>query len=135
MKRYLIDTNHWILMLHRGHKRIRERIDNIPVEQCWISSVAIAELYYGAERSQRAEENRHTVDLLIDGGVNILPFDVNHTFSFGSLRHILEKMGTPIGSYDLMMAAQATAEDMIIVTNNRREFERIPSLLIEDWTE
>jgi len=135
MKRYLIDTNIWVFMLHRKNERIKQRVDSLQADQCWISSIAVAELYYGAQNSKHPGENRNVIDTLLSGNINVLPFTEDHARSFGDIRFVLKRGGNLIGPYDLLMAAQARAEEMVIVTNNRKEFARVPTLRLEDWTE
>jgi tRNA(fMet)-specific endonuclease VapC len=135
MKRYLIDTKIWIPAFHRGNELIQHKMDSVPMEQCWISSVAVAELFYGVENSSKPKENRHSVNAFLDTGINVLPFTIDHAESFGAIRYMLKRAGNLIGPYDMMMAAQASAEQMVLVTNNTKEFERIPSIELEDWTE
>jgi tRNA(fMet)-specific endonuclease VapC len=91
----------------------------------------VFELYYGAFRSARPTENLANLERL---GSEILAFDRNDARQAGEIRAILERHGTPIGGYDVLIAGQARARGLILVTSNSREFRRVPSLHLEDWS-
>lgn len=135
MKRYLIDANIWVLLLHRKNDRIKERVETLEADQCWISSISVAELYYGARNSRHPKENESVIDALLSGPLNVFPFTGNHARAFGEIRFLLKKKGTLIGPYDLLLAAQAKAEELVMVTNKQDEFRRVPNLRLEDWSE
>lgn len=99
-----------------------------------ISSITLAELEYGVQASVYRERN--TIALLkFLSIVDILPFESKAAAEYGRIRADLRKKGTPIGNMDMLISAHAKAENMILVTNNVREFERVPDLIIENWIE
>jgi tRNA(fMet)-specific endonuclease VapC len=95
-----------------------------------VSSVVIHELRYGASKSARQAENHARIDAL---RFEVAPFDARDARQAGEVRAALERAGTPIGGYDLLIAGQALARDLVLVTRNVREFERVAGLRIEDW--
>jgi tRNA(fMet)-specific endonuclease VapC len=97
-----------------------------------ISSVTMGELIYGAEKSEQPERNLADIEGLT-ARLEVLPFDQMAATHFGQLRAELAKIGKPIGPYDQMIAGHARSLGLIIVTNNVREFERVPGLRLENW--
>lgn len=97
-----------------------------------ISSVTMGELIYGAEKSEQPERNLADIEGL-NARLEVLPFDQMAATHFGQLRAELAKIGKPIGPYDQMIAGHARSLGLIIVTNNVREFERVPGLRLENW--
>lgn len=97
-----------------------------------ISAITEAELLYGAHKSQRRE---HNLAAIVDfsAQMDVLAFDSEVTDAYAQLRALLERQGTPIGPLDLMIAATALAYAVPLVTNNTREFQRVPRLQLEDW--
>jgi len=99
-----------------------------------ISSITVAELYYGVFNSQHAEKNNaNLINFFI--GLDILDFDSVAAIEYGRIRAVLRKKGTPIGHMDLMIAAHAKSRGFILVTDNVREFERVEGMQIENWLE
>ena len=132
MTMYLLDTNICIYAINGRNPKIIDAFKSHTVGEIALSAVTLAELEYGASKSARREHNR----LMLIGFASpfkILPFDSGDAEIFGILRARLESVGTPIGPYDLQIAAQALARNHVLVTNNVREFERIPGLKIENW--
>ena len=97
-----------------------------------ISSISAAELSYGVAKCADPERNRRDVSNLL-GAVSVLPFEAHAAEAFGLVRDYLQRRGQPIGPYDLLIASHAIAENAILVTNNTREFSRVPTLALEDW--
>lgn len=97
-----------------------------------VSSVSAAELYYGVAKCAHPERSRHDVENLL-GSVAVLPFGWKAAEAFGLVRNYLQRRGQLIGPYDLLIAAQAIADNAVLVTNNTREFSRVPTLALEDW--
>lgn len=97
-----------------------------------VSSITVAELYYGVAKSPMPEKNRRDVENLL-GSMTIIPFGGRAMEAFGLIRNYLQSRGQIIGPYDLLIAAQAIAENAVLVTNNTREFSRVPTLALEDW--
>ena len=130
--KYLPDTNVWISFLNPGDHPVKQTMAGVPTEQIVTCSVVKAELYFGAERSARKAENRALLDQLF-AQIPSLPFDDVAALEYASIRAHLASRGTPIGPNDLMIAAIAKANDMIVVTHNTMEFARVSDLKIEDW--
>lgn len=130
MTRYLLDTNAVIALLNDGdsplarHARLRH-----PTE-IGISSIVMHELYYGAFKSQRAARNVALVDGL---RLEVIAFDQEDARQAGTVRAALALAGRPIGPYDVLIAGQAMARKLILVTHNTAEFGRVPGLEVEDW--
>lgn len=99
-----------------------------------VSSVALFELWYGVARSNRPEENAERLRIFLSGDVRVIDFGHDDARIAGDIRAGLEKDGTPIGAYDLLMAAQALHRDATLVTANTREFARVRGLRWQDWT-
>ena len=98
------------------------------------SSVVLFELWFGAERSVRRDGNARKIEELLSSPVQVLEFGALDAAEAGEIRASLSRVGTPIGPYDLLIAAQARRRDALLVTANTREFARVPGLRIEDWT-
>ena len=97
-----------------------------------MSSIAVAELRYGAEKSARPTENHGRIDLLLED-LRTLEFDLDAGAAYGRLRTSLEARGTPIGPNDMLIAAQALAHDLVLVSADISEFERVEQLRLENW--
>ena len=97
-----------------------------------VSSITVAELHYGLERSSNPAKEREGVENLL-AAVVILPFDGKAAEGYGLLRRYLERRGEIIGQFDLLIASHAVAQNATLVTNNTREFSRVPTLQLEDW--
>ena len=129
---YLFDTNICIYIIKNKYKQIAKKMQEVGIEEICISSITVAELEYGIAKSSKKEENRLALlEFLIP--FTILDFDQNDATKYGQLRYNLQKAGTPIGNMDLLIASQALARDMTLITNNEKEFSRIQGLKIENW--
>lgn len=134
MIKYMLDTNICIFAIKHKPESLVHRIEQcIPGELC-ISSITFAELLHGVEKSQAVERNRLAL-LLFLSKIAILDFDSEAADEYGKLRADLERKGTPIGPMDMLIAGHAKSEQLVVVTNNIREFKRISGLEIQDWTE
>ena len=112
---------------------MRERIKMYSPSLLHLSVITVAELEYGAAKSQSpVKEHQAVLDFV--SPFNIINLNPNDAENFGLIRAYLEKKGTPIGPYDMEIAAQAMTNDLIVVTNNVGEFERVPWIKIENWT-
>ncbi len=107
-------------------------LTKLEVGDVCISSITLAELMYGVQKSQHQLKNKAALDEFISP-FEITSFDDEAAIHYGSIRANLEKKGTPIGSLDMMIAAHAQCLNSILVTNNKKEFSRVPNLKIEDW--
>ncbi len=112
--------------------RLEEGLDR--GETIWMSSIVLFELRYGVAKSTRREHNAAKLAQFASGLVQALAFDADDAEEAGELRAALERAGTPIGPYDLFIAAQARRRGASVATANVREFARVPGLRIEDWT-
>ena len=131
--RYMLDTNICIYTIkHKPPKVIQRFLSYDPSELC-ISSITYAELMHGVEKSMAAERNRIAITMFLSP-ISVLNFDTYAAEEYGKIRADLERKGTPIGPMDILIAAHAKAEDLILVTNNTRKFERVEDLEVEDWT-
>lgn len=129
---HLIDTNICVAILRGTSPRVTPRFRAAMNSGVAVSAVTAAELYYGVAKSSRPEKNRRDVENLL-GSMTILPFGGRAVEAFGLIRNYLRSRGQIIGPYDLLIAAQAIAENAVLVTNNTREFARVPTLILEDW--
>jgi tRNA(fMet)-specific endonuclease VapC len=98
-----------------------------------ISCIVLYELWYGAAKSARPERNAQRITDFLAGPIEVLPFEPADAEEAGEIRATLERAGTPIGPYDVLVAAQARRRDALLVTANEREFARVPRLKFEDW--
>ncbi len=131
--KYLLDTNTCIYIINKKPPSAVNHIRSKDPEEMAISTITIAELQYGVSRSQHIDRNRIALlEFLVP--FNIIDFDQTAAVLYGSIRASLESKGTPIGPMDLLLSAQALAHDLILITNNEREFRRVDGLKIENWT-
>ena len=131
--RFLLDTNILIALLHpERRQRVLRRLAGLPPSDVVTSAIAAHELYFGAAKSSRPAENRRRFDLLFR---DLQPVELNRedAAAAGAIRAELRAAGTPIGSYDVLMAGQAKARGLTLVTNNTREFARVDGLDVVDW--
>lgn len=127
---YLLDANAVIALLNDTTSPIARRVRRYAPRDFGVSAVVIHELYYGAFKSQRVEQNVARVDAL---QFSVLEFDEEDARQAGQIRAHLASKGTPIGPYDVLIAGQAKARELTLVTHNTTEFERVPGLKVEDW--
>lgn len=127
--KFLLDSNA-VIALMKGHSGFLTRLRQHQPQDFAISAIVAHELFYGAYKGQRTAENLARVDAL---RFEVLDFDREDARQAGELRARLAAAGTPIGSYDVLIAGQALARALTLVTHNTREFQRVPGLRIEDW--
>ena len=133
---YLLDTNAVIALLKNQPAAARSRFRRAasrgsPIA---VSSVVLYELWYGVARSERRRENAERLRVFLSGNVGVIPFDEEDALVAGDLRAGLEAAGTPIGPYDLLIAAQALRSGATLVTANVAEFARVDGLVWQDWS-
>lgn len=130
--RYLLDTDICIFLIKRKPLSVLERLAALPSGAAVMSVITLGELSLGVEKSLLQASNRQALSKLT---ALIPPLPLTETASqrYGQIRSHLEKNGTPIGNNDLWIAAHALAEGMVLVTNNEREFGRVPDLAFENW--
>ncbi|MGH9380631.1 MAG: type II toxin-antitoxin system VapC family toxin [Thermoanaerobaculia bacterium] len=128
--KYLLDANAVIALLNDVDSATAQRARQQRPRDVGISAVVAHELYYGAFKSQRARRNVALVDAL---QFEVVEFDHEDARQAGEVRALLAKQGTPIGPYDVLIAGQARARELVLVTHNTNEFGRVPGLRLEDW--
>ena len=131
MLKYLLDTNIVIYVVKNRPAVARERFTRHQ-GQLAISTVTLMELVYGAEKSSQPERNLRDVEGLA-ARLDVLPYDEPAAIHTAQIRAVLARQGTPIGPYDQMIAGHARASGLTLVSNNTREFQRVPGLLLENW--
>ncbi|MEH1766685.1 MAG: type II toxin-antitoxin system VapC family toxin [Nostoc sp.] len=129
---YLLDTNACIVYLNRHISGVRQRLTMLSPQDVAVCSVVKGELLYGAMRSNNPVRTLALQEAFLNNFIS-LPFDDAAATIFGRIRAELAANGTPIGPYDLQIAAIAMANNLILVTHNVREFSRVNGLQIEDW--
>jgi tRNA(fMet)-specific endonuclease VapC len=127
--RYLLDTN-VVIQLWTGAAGLQRRVRQHSLADIGVSSVASFVLSFGALKSARAAHNLARVEAL---AFESLPFDVDDARGAAEVRLALARAGMPIGPYDVLIAGQALARDLTLVTHSTREFARVPGLRVEDW--
>jgi tRNA(fMet)-specific endonuclease VapC len=132
---YLLDTNVCIALINRTSEPVRKRISEAQHSgaQMWVPSVSLYELWYGVAKSVQTEANTLRLKMFLAGPVRVLEFGEEDARYAGEIRNTLERMGKPIGTYDLLIAGQALARKMTLVTANAKEFGRVKGLVWEDW--
>lgn len=131
MLKYMLDTNMVIYTIKNRPEKVREAFTLHEGQTC-ISSVTLGELIYGAEKSSQPERNLSVIEGLA-GRLEVMPFDEKAAAHFGQLRAELAKAGKSIGPYDLIIAGHARALGLVLITNNLKEFERVPGLRLDNW--
>jgi len=131
MLEYMLDTNICIYVIKNRPTALRERFDQLAEALC-ISVITLAELLYGVEKSARRTPNLQAVEQFT-ARLEVVPFSPRAAAHFGQIRAELAKLGTLCGAYDMLIGAHARSEGLTLVTNNVREFQRIPGLLVVNW--
>ena len=133
---YVLDTNAVIALLNDRPACVRSRFRHAVSQGAAIavSSIALYELWFGVARSTRRRENAERLRVFLSGSVEIVSFDEEDAVTAGDLRATLQKAGTPIGPYDLLIVAQALRSGATLVTANVSEFSRVSGLVWQDWT-
>lgn len=130
--KYLLDTNICVYLINRKDLVLMKRMRQVPIEWVCVSTMVVAELLFGAAKSEYPIKNRQAIaDFLAN--LTILDFDAEAAAHYGDIRATLERKGTPIGLFDLLIAAHARSRGLTLVTNNEREFMRVDGLKIENW--
>ncbi len=132
---YLLDTNAAIALIKGKPAVMRTRLQRVAAKETpvAISSIVLFELWYGVARSERQRENAERLRVFLSGAIGVAPFDEEDASRAGELRATLESAGTPIGPYDLLIAAQALRMNATLVTANVSEFARVRGLDWQDW--
>jgi tRNA(fMet)-specific endonuclease VapC len=130
---YFLDTNTCIYFLNGRYPGILRKFEKISANEIMIPSIVLAELLYGAEKSEKKESNQRNLERF-SAAFKIAGFDSEAAVHYSEIRASLESSGIPIGPNDLLIAAIVRAQNGILVTHNTKEFSRVPGLHIEDWT-
>lgn len=128
----MLDTNICIYLIKQQPPTVIERFLSQPVGEIGISSITAAELAYGVSKSRYASKNRHALEQFL-APLEMAPFDQAAAWAYGRLRGQLEARGALIGSMDMLIAAHALSLEVRLVSNNLREFRRVPGLRLENW--
>lgn len=131
--RYLLDTNIIIFILKNRFESIRSRIENAGIDNVCVSSLTVAEMEFGAAKSQNPDTARARLYEFLTP-FEILPFDSKSAEYYGRIRAAMEKTGSIIGPIDLLIASVGISNGCCVVTHNSKEFLRVPNLKVEDWT-
>lgn len=129
---YLIDTNACIFLKNKKPIHVLEKLKSVLNRDVFLSSVTIAEMQFGVYNSRSIEKNRISLTEFL-APFQIIDFDDRDAEYYGKIRAELKQRGELIGPYDMLIAAQAVARKLILVTNNTKELTRVPELVIEDW--
>lgn len=130
--RFMLDTNIVSYLLRGRHPALANRLRQHAIEEVCISVITRAELRYGVARQPRALRLGAEVERFLQGVV-VLPWSDAAADAYGAVRALLESRGHPIGSMDTLIAAHALSADLTLITNNEREFSRVPGLRLENW--
>jgi tRNA(fMet)-specific endonuclease VapC len=131
MLQYMLDTNICVYVIKNYPPQLRERFNRL-AEQLCISSITLAELHHGAEKSARRVEDLQAI-AHFSARLEVLAFPPKAAVHFGLIRADAERSGEPVGLFDMLIGAHARAEGLIVVTNNAREFRRLPGVRVENW--
>ena len=132
--RYLLDTNTCIYIIKRSPEQVMRRFKRLRVGDVGVSAITVCELQFGVSNSSQPERNQRALTEFL-GPLEVLDFPAAAAAAYGEIRAHLQRAGKPIGSYDLLLAAHALHENLTLVTNNLREFARVPDLRTENWLE
>jgi tRNA(fMet)-specific endonuclease VapC len=130
---HLLDTCICVSLIRRKSASMRAHFEDFEIGDLGVSAIIEAELRYGADKSLKPEKNHGQLDLLFLT-LPVVPFDSEAAAHYGQIRSTLERSGNSIGPLDLLIAANARALSLVLVTNNAGEFSRVPGLEIEDWS-
>jgi tRNA(fMet)-specific endonuclease VapC len=130
---YLLDTNICIYIIKKKPTSVFDKFKELTIGSIGISTITLAELQYGIMKSSNPQKNLEALEKFILP-LEIVDFDFKATIEYGKIRAELERKGTIIGPLDTLIASHAKSLELILVTNNEREFNRIPDLKIENWT-
>jgi tRNA(fMet)-specific endonuclease VapC len=131
--KYLLDTSICVHLIRHKPAGLLQKLTSLPVGEAGVSSITVAELQHGVQRSRRPEQNAEALAMFLSP-LPIADFDYRAAEAYGRVRARLESSGTPIGPLDTLIAAHAASLDAILVTNNLGEFSRVPQLRVEDWS-
>lgn len=129
--RRTLDTHICSYILRRHPASMIERFASLDRQQLWLSAIVAAELRFGAAKLPSPQFSAAVEAWL--AGFDVRPWPVDAAHHYAQLRAALERAGQPVGGMDMLIAAHALAEDSVVITNNAREFLRVPGLAVEEW--
>lgn len=130
--RTMLDTNICIYLIRQRPQSLLDRLRSFPVGDIGISVITLAELQYGVSKSSQPKRNREALEQFLSP-LEVAVYDRQATIAYGTIRTALEKKGLPIGAMDLLIAAHALSLGVRLVTDNEKEFRRVPGLRVENW--
>jgi tRNA(fMet)-specific endonuclease VapC len=130
--KYMLDTNICVGLIRQKPKNLIKKVVAHALGDIGLSTITVAELMHGAEKSNQLEQNMRALEQFLLP-FEVVDFDQSASRQYGALRAYLEKNGNVIGSMDMLIGAHALSLGVVLVTNNTKEFKRIPNLKIEDW--
>ena len=130
--RCMLDTNICIYLIKKKPLGVLKKLAEHKISEVGISAITVAELEYGVEKSAQTDKNRDALAEFL-APFEIMPFDERASLEYGRIRAHLERKGTLIGSMDMLIAAHAQSLGVTLVTNNAKEFKRVPHLQVENW--
>ena len=131
--KYMLDTNIVIYVIKHKPESVLQKFQSLEPSDFCISSITLAEIEYGISKSSKPEKNQLALASFLSN-IAVLPFEDDAAVEYGDIRSGLEKKGTTIGPNDMLIAAHARALDLTVVTNNTKEFARVPGLKLDSWT-
>ena len=130
--KYLLDTNICIYIINKRPVSVIQRLSNYEIDDIAISSITVSELEYGINKSKNPDNSRIAlIEFLLP--FKLIDYDFKAAKEYGIIRSDLEKSGQPIGAMDYLLAAQAISLDLILVSNNLKEFSKVKKLRMENW--
>ena len=129
---HMLDTNICIYLIKRKPPRVLQELESHRVGDVVLSSITVAELEFGVQKSTRRDQNQKALDQFL-GPLQIAEFDHDAAVTYGGIRAFLEDQGTPLGPLDTLIAAHARSLGLTMVTNNTGEFSRVPGLRVVNW--
>jgi tRNA(fMet)-specific endonuclease VapC len=134
---YLLDTNVCIALINGASDKVRVRLVQARRRNAMLatSTIVAHELWYGVAKSELVAQNARALAAFLGSEVTVLDYSAKDAQAAGEIRAELERQGQRIGEYDTLIAGQAFCRNLILVTANTREFERVKDLIVEDWTE
>ena len=130
--RFLLDTNICIYIIKQKPVKVLQKFNTYQVGDIGISAITVAELKFGVQKSQFPTRNQQALAQFLLP-LKIVDFDRTAAIVYGDIRSALEKLGTPIGSLDTLIAAHALSLQVTLITNNVKEFNRVPNLQVDNW--
>lgn len=132
MRKMMLDTNICIYIIKNRPPHVKQKFQQFQIGELCLSTITVSELLYGAYKSDFVEKNLKAIESFIMP-FEIVEYDYVASNAYGKIRADLEKKGQVIGNMDMQIAAHALALDLVLVTNNMREFERVEGLKLENW--